>query len=195
VKRKIEQSVWRQIIRRLGIKKILSLKKQNELENTLKNNQYPPLTVANIYAEIEALKGKAVNLFEESIQEVFDWLRPRDAYVSNSEWVVEGRVILKNVLRHKAVGGGLEVNFSYIAEIKALDKVFHILDGKPFVSANVYSSPLLNALAENPGEGMTEYFKYRGYHKGTLHIWFRREDLVQRFNRIGGGGRLMPSRK
>jgi hypothetical protein len=73
--------------------------------------------------------------------------------------------------------------------------VFHILDGKPFVSAHVYSSPLLNALAKNPGEGMTEYFKYRGYHKGTLHIWFRREDLVQRFNQIGGGGRLMPSRK
>ena len=186
----IEKKTWETVINRLGVRRLLSLKKQDALDKQIAARDFPPITVENIYNTMDSLMAQASDFFTEAIQEIYDWMRPRDAYQSNQEWRVEGRVILKNVLKHKPFGG-LTINFSYLQEIKALDRTFHILDGQPFVTKHS-SSPLLVAIEESPSLGETPYFRFRGYHKGTLHLWFKREDLVDRFNKIGGGNRLQP---
>jgi hypothetical protein len=38
----------------------------------------------------------------------------------------------------------------------------------------------------------TKYFKVKWFKKGTLHIEFKRLDLLSELNRIGGGNRLKP---
>ena len=35
----------------------------------------------------------------------------------------------------------------------------------------------------------TDYFRVRWFLKGTVHIWFKREDLLAELNRIGSGGK------
>jgi hypothetical protein len=82
-----------------------------------------------------------------------------------------------------------------------MDKVFHYLDAnKPF-TAN-YNSPLIDALESalanrreevNPksyAQGETEYFAFKVYMNGNVHITFRRLDLVARLNAVAGKNEL-----
>lgn len=58
---------------------------------------------------------------------------------------------------------------------------------------------LLTALQESerrrdcPVYAETEYFKVRGFLKGTTHLEFKRLDLLDELNRIAGGGALKHS--
>jgi hypothetical protein len=72
-----------------------------------------------------------------------------------------------------------------------------MLDGKVQSTAAGHYSDLENAIracpADGPCAGQTEYFDFKGYKKQTLHLHFRRMDLVRKLNAMAGGKRLTPS--
>ena len=54
---------------------------------------------------------------------------------------------------------------------------------------------LANAVQEAPGGvGETEFFKFRCFKNHNFHLEFKRPDLVQKLNEIGGNGLPMPGR-
>ena len=83
------------------------------------------------------------------------------------------------------------MNYFRQNHITALDNVFHALDGKSL--ANTHHGPLTDAIAAVPrGEncGETEYFRFRCYGNGNLHLEFKLADLLARLNAVAGGMRL-----
>jgi hypothetical protein len=63
--------------------------------------------------------------------------------------------------------------------------VFHILDGKLAKHLNdTYQSELVDAINDNWQEGETEYFEYKGYKNGNLHLKIKRNDLVEEMARM-----------
>ncbi|MBI9095289.1 MAG: DUF4942 domain-containing protein [Sphaerochaeta sp.] len=44
------------------------------------------------------------------------------------------------------------------------------------------------AIREYRTEAETEYFRFKWFKAGTMHIWFKGEDLLKEFNRIGAAG-------
>jgi hypothetical protein len=46
------------------------------------------------------------------------------------------------------------------------------------------------AIGDKQWECETEYFAIRRYKKGSMHIRFKRLDLVRRLNKLAGGNRL-----
>ncbi len=75
----------------------------------------------------------------------------------------------------------------------ALDNVFSGLDGKGTITPTHYG-PLGDAIrACGPsGSGETDYFAFRVFKNGNLHIHFKRLDLLAKFNAIAGGLHLKP---
>ena len=54
-------------------------------------------------------------------------------------------------------------------------------------------SALHDAIVATPitsGKGETEYFEFRAFRNGNLHLKVRRLDLLERFNALAGGKRL-----
>jgi hypothetical protein len=41
------------------------------------------------------------------------------------------------------------------------------------------------------GEGQTEYFRFRSFKNGNLHLWFLRGDLVKEMNSVAGGEKVL----
>jgi hypothetical protein len=80
-------------------------------------------------------------------------------------------------------------------QLTALENVFSSLDGKGSVSKG-HISNLSEAIRKTArGQlGQTEYFAFRGYANGALHLEFLRDDLLLKFNAIAGGARLRPQR-
>ena len=64
-----------------------------------------------------------------------------------------------------------------------------MIDGKPPVKT--YHGELYDAITDSPdGNGKTQYFKFKCYLNGNLHLEFLRADLVVKLNAVAGGNRL-----
>ena len=132
--------------------------------------------------------GKPVGRIEEAVREVFEFLRPRNSrYKTNTEFEIGKRVILF-ALENKW-GGGFRVDHYREQNIRAIDNVFHALDGNGTIKS--HRGPLIDAIeASKDGTGETEYFRFRCFRNRNLHLEFKRLDLVAKLNAVAGGMRL-----
>jgi hypothetical protein len=68
-----------------------------------------------------------------------------------------------------------------------LDRILCVLDGQPFEQCHTVGNAIENA---RPGELVeSQYFKIRGYKKGTLHLTWKRLDLWEKFNITAAAGK------
>jgi hypothetical protein len=125
---------------------------------------------------------------EEAVQEVFEYLRPHHSrYKTNTEFEIGKRVILFAL--ETKWGGGFRVDHYREQHIRAIDNVFHALDGNGTIKT--HRGPLIDAIeAAKNGTGETEYFRFRCFRNRNLHLEFKRLDLVAKLNAVAGGMRL-----
>lgn len=184
---------WRRLIEQTGIRRILSVKRTEELDRQLNTGEgLPDWTVEGILGLMDGTYQQAGRFIEEAVQEVFEYLRPeRSRYKTNSELEIGRRVCLGSVVERRS-SSKWHVNHYREAKIRALDNVFHALDGRGTV--DTHRGPLIDAIEAAGPDGRLEtvYFKGRCYNNHALHLEFRRMDLVARLNQMAGGNRLKP---
>lgn len=200
VKETIKRKAWRTLYHSLEIDRIASIKRRDEIHKQLEEGQLPEITIESIYEMMEALNTNINEFAKESVMEVYKWLRPN----ADSYEMTRYKTNQKNAafeLKKKIVKSQM-VNISFRSfrtnhynekYLIALDKVFHMLDGKNMLASS-YRSPLVDAINNSEGASVkTDYFFCRMYQNGNMHIEFLRADLVQQFNAIAGGANLKPS--
>lgn len=200
--KEIKKDAWRCIVERLEIRRILSIKRREELDRQLNGETryssdevkpLPDVTEENILAMFQEGMSKATDYAREAVHEVFDWLRPMNgrnaALKTNDKWMIGKKVIIWAVEIVSWGGGAFRVNYHREKEITALDNVFHMLDGRG--PLKTYHGPLHDAIKASPdGTGETDFFKFRCCRNGNLHLEFKRPDLVAKINQMAGGGHL-----
>ena len=202
----LKKAAWRALINKMGVKQAMSIKRANELEEQLsgkttgchsscdKPKPLPEITEANILAMMEATFNSLPQMIEESVKEVFDWLRPshwRLEYKTNqkSEWELMEKLILTGTVeRGYSHQSPFRINYHRDQNMRALDNVFMMLDGRGIIKT--HNGPLSDAIAASNGQGQTDYFEFKCFGNGNLHLKFRRMDLVSKLNAVAGGMRL-----
>ena len=194
----INERLWRHVVDLMQIRKFLSIKKAEELDNELEKGKFPEITYDNIFNTFLSMMAQAEDFAAEQIREVYDWLRPRSReswggqYKTNNIEEIKSKVIIWGIEQPWSGTGKWRINHYSRQNFVALDKAFHTLDGAP-VPTNTYGMPLPSAIESCEGSqptGETEYFKFKLYGNGNIHITFKRLDLVREFNRVAGGGML-----
>ena len=193
----LRRDIWRALIERSQVRKIMSVAAWKELETEVEKGEPPDVTLANLEGLINKLRADGPKMLEDAVKEVFHFLRPpRSHFKTNTEFELGERVILSYWLESGKFVSGWRLNYHYEQEAVALENVFRLLDGKVRRADDGYWSDLHNAIKLIPGNqscvGETDYFAFRGHKKGTLHLRFKRMDLVRRLNVIAGGARLKP---
>lgn len=198
----IKRRAWMVIVDRLEIRRILSIKRREELDRQLSGesrNSYekvaelPEITEANILSMFQDGMAKATDYANEAVYEVFDWLRPgtwqRTEYKTNDKWKL-GRKVIKTWVVEPGYGRGLfRVRYGIEKNVTALDNVFHMLDGRG--ALNTHNGPLTDAIMNSAdGYGETDFFKFRCCKNGNIHLEFKRMDLVAKINKTAGGNRI-----
>lgn len=198
---KLQRGVWRALIARMNLRQILSLKRTAELDRQLETGEgLPPLTQDAVETMVSALLDQSGDLLAEKVREVYDWVRPGGyalkEYKTNqkSELVGLGSKIIKPYTVERCYSGaGFRINYHRTDEVRALDQVFHLLDGKT-TDCKTWQGELGDAITQQTKNGSnefeTDYFKGRCFKNGNLHLEFKRADLVEQFNLIAGGKRL-----
>jgi len=189
----VHRNMWRGIVKKTEIKKILSEKRATELDKLLEDGKLPEITLDTVTQFLANLRGNAGDYFKEACCEVFDFLRPRRSeYKTNTEFEIGDRVIL-NYMIDCDKWGYVSLNYHREQKILALDNVFHMLDGKgsPKYPGDAITG-IMAAIANHPRSWSCEtpYFEIKWHKKGSMHIKFKRSDLVKRLNAIAGGNRL-----
>lgn len=197
VAKELRRKTWRTVVARLQMQKAMSIKAWAEFEKKLEHEDPPPVTVELIEGMVLGYRQSLPEMLEESVKEVFDWLRPRSSeYKTNTEFEIGRRVILNWVVdigwsNHWGVRHGREQHLA------ALENVFDLVAGvvrKDNASAWSDLSLAIKACTKpGPCAGETAYFRFKGHRKGTLHLEFKRMDLVAKLNAIAGGARLKPT--
>jgi hypothetical protein len=193
--KEVKKEVWRHLVQRMELRRILSIKRSEELDKQIETGEgLPDVTMEGLLGMIEGTLGRAGMFIEEAVREVFEWLRPHgDHYKTNSQFEVGPKVVRSYAVRRSYSGPGFQVIYDRQQNITALDNVFHALDGKGSI-AKSYHGPLTDAIvASQDGTGETEYFKFRCFKNHNLHLTFKRLDLVAKLNQVAGGMRLRQS--
>jgi hypothetical protein len=198
----IKRSAWTGLVDRMEIRKLLSIKRREDLDRQLSGdsrNRYekipelPELTEVNILAMFKDSMAKASDYANEAVYEVFDWLRPQGGRTAdlktNHKWRVGKKVIIGYAVEHGYGRCAFRPTHHYEKNLIALDNVMHMLDGQGCLKG--YYGPLCEAIKDSPdGTGETEYFKFKCCKNKNLHIEFKRPDLVAKINKTAGGNRL-----
>jgi L-rhamnose mutarotase/phospholipid N-methyltransferase len=202
--RQLKRDAWGAMIRKLEIHKYMSSSKQEELARMLSGSYHgndpldemPDITEENIFSVMQGYMQCVPDFMDEAIREEWDfWLPRRDQYRTNAErWKVSKKIVMAYVMqRWDQFSSCHRISYRASKHVNNLDSIFHLLDGKGFPKQ--YNGPLHNALDGNQtGHGETEYFRFRCWKNGNLHLTIKRLDLLQKFNEIGcGEGAALPN--
>lgn len=193
---RMRRQMWGFIVERLELRRMLSISRYAELERHLERGELAEITDASVVAFVRRYAEDLPSLLAESVREVFDWLRPwRSEHKTNSKYEIGRKVVLTRVVDSKWISRpGFQVEYQSRQNLVALENVFSALDGRGSICKE-HVSRLERAICESgaAGRGATEYFAFRCFHNGNLHLEFLRPDLLARLNQVAGGARLKPA--
>lgn len=192
--RELRRQVWRDLVERMEIRKLMSIAAWAALERQISDEEPPPINVDTVKGMIDQFQADVPDMLQAAVKEVFEWLRPPSSgYKTNSEFEIGERVILRWVVRREY--GKWGVHYDSEQKLLALENVFAIVGGRVPQQTGYYSalSAAIKACPIEKCHGATEWFEFRGHANHNLHLRFRRIDLVQRLNAVAGGARLKPA--
>ena len=187
----IKKSFWKVVVEKTEIKNILSIKKQEELDKSLWEHPetLPEPTEEALFDFINNNFSKAHEYAQEAIIEVFNFLRPGKSQWSNNYKTNQLETIGECVKREGVITVGTfgRINSHYQAALTAMDSLFHTLDGKrPSEYPNTLTCIIDKGIQDRNSEIETEYFRVKWFKKGSIHIYFKRADLVEKINQLAG---------
>lgn len=196
----INTAAWQAIIGIAGLPQYFSIKRAREIERNAEEDNFPPLTYATYQDFFHLVMDNFNDLIYDMIKEVFEEFRVnknhRNTYEGryktnqkNATYNLGNEIILTGISTSDKYFTSYRVSLYREATLVAIDKVFHLLDGKPFEVS--YVSPLVDALNTSEGKQVeTPYFIAQIFKNGNLHLRFKRADILARINAIGGDGSL-----
>lgn len=190
------REAWRAIVDRLDLRKFMSVKRWEQVQQELERGKLPAITEENVLRFAHDHLGQARSYLAESVHEVFEWLRPHGntragKLKTNSELEVPAKVILDYMVE-LGWSSGFRIHYNRRQNLLALERVFRALDGRGEVQG--YQSELETSIeASKDGTGETDLFRYRCCKNGALHLWFKSAAILDRFNALAGGARLRPA--
>ena len=191
----VRHAVWRALIERLEVRRMMSIRRWEELEKQINEHDLPEITRQSVADLVNGFASNLSTMLEEAVEEVFDWLRPHGSkYKRNSELEVPAKLVITYVVAPGWGPSKFRLNEHRSQKFVALENVVSALDGRGQI-AKQYNSAIENTIREPSfsGLGETEYFRFRAFKNGNLHLEWKRLDLLSRFNAIAGGRRLRPA--
>jgi hypothetical protein len=186
----VRRNAWKYLLDHMQVWSIMSDSAKNHLMSQLRDNKMPEITHENVLGTFRQFLRNADTFFEDAVKEVFNFLRPgpwRERYKTNLRYKIGPRVILTWAVDSWSIKSGMTQS------LRALDNVFHRLDGK---GTPKYPDDLVTVLTEAIRKKApvldTPYFSCKWYKNGNLHVEFRRLDLLKQLNQLGGNSEHVP---
>ncbi|MEL6427473.1 MAG: DUF4942 domain-containing protein, partial [Pseudomonadota bacterium] len=180
-RRGLDRDIWQHLIDSAGLTDLMDKTAKDEFHESLLGDA-PEATLENITATIQQLVGDADLIFQRGLATAFSKLDAR--FRSHDAFKIGSRMILVRVFDD---WGSWNYGTGHEATLADVERVFAVLDGnKPNFGALKHTIDLSRGRGIDPrqSECHSAYFRIRGFKNGNAHIWFTRDDLVEKANRL-----------
>jgi hypothetical protein len=179
-RQQVDACIWMHLITVTGMGKLMDRTARDDLYKDLCGS-VPPVTVDNARALFAGLQTDAELIFQRGLARAFSELDRR--FRSHDAFKIGSRIILTHMFNDWGSWNYHSRMFENLADI---ERVFAVLDQQE-------PDPL--TLRERVGQDRdrnrtwqsvteTRYFRVKTYKNGNAHLWFTRDDLVEKANRV-----------
>lgn len=196
----LDKRLWRQAFDYTGFMQLMDREEKAKFMEEVERKP-PPFTLQNIRSTFISVAQQADTMFARGLVNVF--LRLSDTHKSNTNepFKVNHKAILTYIVEQDWRAPTVKVSYrSYASEqINDIDRVFKILDGQKHQPRALELA--INAafsIRENRNTYSDDYYLIRGFKNTNMHITFKRDDLLEKANKIIGDyyhGQALAKRK
>jgi hypothetical protein len=201
-RRLVDINVWSYVIERTDLERLMDKEAKDKLHEQFRyvpertdrkgeiinqdeiDKGIPEVSVENIQATVESFALQADEIFKRGIANAFSKLDRR--FKSHDGFKIGSRIILQRVFDEWG-------HMSYASRMRDtlidVERAFTIVDKG--LTDHSYTEAMRALEHDRRGfsgarqsEIETEYFLIRGYKNGNAHLWFKRDDLVEKINKI-----------
>ena len=191
-------SAWESVVDLSKARKYTTSKVLDQMNEQIKKFHNIKFTMKNVYLFQQMLIGTAAERLNDCLAVTFDWICQNspdnhtggEGWRTNSDYMVNKRFILPRICKYDDYGTKYEtvrVHYGWYKEMDDLTKAMCFLTGKDYDKGSYVDNSLDHFCTyNNPEWGQwyqwNEFFKIRGYKKGTMHFEFVDEDVWANFN-------------
>lgn len=173
LRRDLDVAVWRGLMQLTNFDTLMDATAKRQFDAQLEGDDVPEVTEENVRSTFQGLFSDADTIFKRGIATAFTSLDRR--FKSHNGFKIGSRVIVTNVVYSMSRFG----NHSHDL-LKDIERTFAVLDG-------VAPEPDFLPYHVKPCEEYdTRFFLVRTFQNGNAHLWFKRDDLVEKVNKLLG---------
>lgn len=181
-RKNLDRGVWRHLIDSMGIKKMMDAEAIKKLEESL-STDVAEASEDNVRATIETLFADADLIFRRGLVNCFAKLDRR--FKSHDGFKIGSRIIVDRAFSEMTGNCNWGSTWDTIADV---ERVMAVLDDEdPEGSIALQKAVDADRTGHwGPQQSKTEvaYFRIDGFKNGNAHLWFTRDDLVRKANKI-----------
>ncbi|MBK0162380.1 DUF4942 domain-containing protein [Klebsiella sp. S69] len=184
ITRNLDRGIWRDLMEKSGMLSLMDAQARDEWYNSLEKDDIPAVSEANILSTFEQLHLNKGEVFERGVINVFKGLSWN--FKTNSPCKFGVKIIVTGLVKFDRWGFGL--NWGRQRDRLAdLERMLMLLDGKPVPDNR---ADVIRRLGDHIHENRhsnryeDEMFAIKYFQKGTVHIMFKRPELVDKLNNI-----------
>ena len=194
-KKELQKQSWNRIFHDMNMDKYVTNGVKATINKFVEKQEHVPFTMKNIYKMLEIIVGTHGSRMEQVLVEAFETIcgfawnencTGGEHWKTNSDYVINKRFIVPYICEHRSWSRNAEsVNIRTDRGMNDVIKALCHLIGKN------YDELSCKYITEINGKGFLwgkwnnfgEFFRVRGYKKGTMHFEFLDENVLDKFNR------------
>lgn len=190
-------NAWNAIMTKTGIEGRVTESVRKDFNKMRTENGFD-FTEGNIMSLLDGLVMNSGDIMKQCILEAFDLMTKYhkenrihiEGWKSNDRWQVNRKIILPFAVEH-GWSRGFKVRYAAQNMLDDIDKACCFLSGKGFDAIIK-----IRDAVEMSQVAVSDFFKVKSHHKGTLHLTFIDEHLWERFNLAAVEGKnWLPNKK
>lgn len=188
---RLNASAWETVLGSLNLDGIMTTSVKEAFDKNLEAAGHMPLTKRNVQGVVSAIIGSAGETMKQCVVEVFDLftryysdnrIPNQEGWKTNKSWYCNKKVILPHWVELKW-SNGMQISYSRSKNYKDIDKACCWLMGKKYDEILTIEKAMTEDMeGARLGKGESEFFTFRYYIKGTVHLTFKDQTLLDRFN-------------
>lgn len=178
----VDAAVWTRLLDHMGLEKLMDAQAKEEFRASLRDNPIPA-TAENCWATMKSLVENADVTFMRGLANSFCRLDRR--FRSHDGFKIGSRMVITWAFSE---GGYMNSNATDV--LRDVERVMCVLAGVPIPED--HSVGIIGAVSAATSKRYgrvqftteTDLLRVRGFKNGNAHIWFLRDDLVEKANQL-----------